>query len=98
MIKRKYLFLVLAEPYYSLVESGKKREEYRDITPYYNSRFINKEYEYVVFINGYHTKAKRMCWSIKSIDYGLGKTRYQGDPYTPFWVIKLGEKAPLPKG
>jgi hypothetical protein len=98
MIKRKYLFLILAEPYYSLVESGKKREEYRDMTPYYDSRFIDKKYEFVVFINGYHTTARRMCWKVKHIEIGLGKTKHYGDPTTPFWVIKLGEKAPLPRG
>jgi hypothetical protein len=34
----KILHLVLKAQWYNLIEQGEKKEEYRDITPYYDKR------------------------------------------------------------
>lgn len=33
------LTLTIAEPWFSMIRDGKKKEEYREIKPYYESRF-----------------------------------------------------------
>lgn len=41
----KVLDLVLMHKYYDMIESGKKREEYREITPYWFIRLLNYDPE-----------------------------------------------------
>ena len=45
----KTLTLTIAEPWFSMIRDGKKKEEYREIKPYYESRF------YKTFISGFGT-------------------------------------------
>ncbi len=56
------------------IESGRKIEEYREDTPFYQSRFIDKKtskfktYETVILQEGYHNNARRMIVEVKKIE------------------------------
>lgn len=92
MIHIKTLKVVLAQPWYDMVDGGYKKEEYREIKPYWDSRFIGKKYDEVEFINGYNPDAKRMCFKINAIKRATGKPEWGGDPDYYTWVIYLGER------
>lgn len=42
-MQRKTLKLVLKGKWFDLIASGEKKEEYRDITPFYTSRLVDKQ-------------------------------------------------------
>lgn len=92
------LHLILKKQWFDLIESGVKKEEYRDITPHYASRICNdgnldvfRPFDVVVFQLGYQTDAKRMTVECKGIDYGTGKPEWGAEPGKRYFVIKLGE-------
>lgn len=83
------LYLNLKAKWYDMIESGYKKEEYREIKDYWIKRLDNKVYDKVCFIYGY-TKRK-MAFNIKSIIKGIGNKEW-GAPSYPVYIIKLGEK------
>lgn len=88
----KILYLNLTKYWYDLIECGYKKEEYREIKPYYDSRLEGKSYDQVVFINGYHKDARRMCFVITGIKKAKGVADWGGNPHGKQWVIYLGKK------
>ena len=65
---KKVLHLNLYRKYFDEIASGKKRIEYRDITPYWTSRLSNKKYDYIYFRNGYSKDAPMMLVEYKGVD------------------------------
>lgn len=68
----KPLYLVLQSVYFNDILKGRKNEEYRECSPFYESRFFNKKgefrnYKTVIFQEGYHSGARRMTCEIKKI-------------------------------
>lgn len=43
MNQKKVLTLVVAEPWFSMIVSGKKTEEYREIKPYWVGKLVNQD-------------------------------------------------------
>lgn len=75
--------------------SGEKPEEYREIKPYYNSRFKNKDgtfkkFKYVELVNGYGNRCPRAVFECLEISEGLGDTNL-GAPFVYCYIIKLGK-------
>jgi hypothetical protein len=62
----KTLRLVLKAKWFKMIASGEKREDYREIKPYYDSRLKNKP-EYVRFQLGYKKYCPTMTFRIKGI-------------------------------
>ena len=80
------LTLPIKRIWYDMIAAGEKKEEYRPLTPYYDSRFTNaprfmddgKYQFYVVLRNGYRRDSRAMviaCW----IDIGEGKPEWGAD-------------------
>ncbi len=75
-VEPKPLFLILQRTYFNEIIDGTKNKEYRDDTPFYYSRFMNKDcskfrnYHSVIFQEGYHKNARRMTVKIKKITLG----------------------------
>ncbi len=65
---KKVLHLNLYRKYFDEIVSGKKRIEYRDITPYWTTRLSNKNYDYIYFRNGYSKDAPMMLVEYKGVD------------------------------
>ena len=53
MIKKKYLFLTLKKKQFEVTLSGEKNIEYRHFSDWIKSRLINKDYDFIKFVNGY---------------------------------------------
>jgi ASC-1-like (ASCH) protein len=77
------LHLTLKKKWFDLIASGKKKEEYRDIKPYWQKR-LNKDYDIIHFRNGYNKNSPFMIVEYK------GKTlkKFEGKDC---FAIKLGK-------
>ena len=53
MIKKRYLFLTLKKKQFEVTLSGEKKIEYRHFSDWIQSRLINKDYDFIKFVNGY---------------------------------------------
>lgn len=95
-IKRKWFDMIL---------SGEKTEEYREIKPYYTSRFqkclkdmnvieaVRDKYtifKRVKFINGYNIKSPYMIVRV-AIKKGYGKEKWGAEPNKLYYVLKIIE-------
>lgn len=85
----KILHLSLKKEFYTLIESGVKTEEYRDIKPYWTKRIVGHNFTHVKFSYGY-TK-RTMTFELKHISIGKGKPEW-GAPQEDVFIIKLGER------
>lgn len=71
--QEKPLFLIMQKVWFDKIESGEKKEEYRNNTEFYQSRLLNKSktafknYRTVILQIGYNTDAKRMKIEIEKI-------------------------------
>ena len=70
---------------FDAIENGSKTEEYRDNTPFYQSRLLNKDktafkkYKTVILQEGYHTGAKRMIVEVEKITLKRDFTIHLGE-------------------
>lgn len=87
----KDLKLVLKKKWYDMIASGEKKEEYRDIKPYYSSR-LNGRPTTVTFYLGYAKGRPSMTFEIKSIGIGSGRQDWGAEPWTLYYVIRLGRR------
>lgn len=72
--ENKPLYLPIERYYFNQIESGEKKIEYRDDTPHYRSRFLNKQgelrnHKVLLLQEGYNSGAKRMLIEITNIIY-----------------------------
>lgn len=96
------LYLPLKKEWYKMIESGEKREEYREIKNYWKSRlmqyslrygvrdYVFKHLDEVRFSYGY-TK-KTITFKIDTITIGRGKPEWGAPTDRDVFIIKLGEK------
>ena len=88
------LHLPLKSEWYNLIESGIKKEEYREIKPYWIKRLCTtdsnfKHYDKVKFSYGY-TK-KTMTFLIEKISKGKGRKEW-GAMDDEVFIITLGNR------
>ena len=86
----KLLHLVLKRQWYDMILSGEKRDEYRDITPYWRKRLEGKDYDVVEFRNGYQKDARRMRFEIQFISRGYGHEMWGAPGSRPVYIIGIG--------
>ena len=95
--------LVLKRRWFDMIASGKKREEYRDATWYWQTRIHNwcdKQGTRVVeFRHGYGTNAPRMWFIVGDVFYRSRAHTYTwGEPESDHYAIALGERVTLTEG
>lgn len=71
-LEKKPLFLIMEKVWFDEILSGSKKIEYRDDSPFYRSRLMNKKgqfrnYENALLQVGYNKDAQRMTIEIKDI-------------------------------
>ena len=78
------LTLPIKKKWFDMIKSGEKKEEYREIKPYYDSRFKNYNWAYpfeVMFRNGYGNDKPTIKCEVKlKTDFGFSK-----------WGASIGE-------
>ena len=91
----KILHLVLKKKWFDMIESGFKKEEYRDAKDYWHARLPNKNFDAVEFRLAYSKQAKRMRFKLDRIEIGLPRKEWsegQVDAGQFVYVIVLGER------
>lgn len=94
----KVLILTLKREWFDYIKSGFKKEEYREIKPYYNSRLMKqgttdfKEFDIVVFTNGYGRRVPYIALEFKGMRFDKGKEKWGAVADTVYYVIELGKK------
>lgn len=88
MGKMKILHLTLNKKWFDMILSGDKKEEYREIKPYWQKRLmmISPAYTHVKFTNGYGNNRPSFIVELKFISTGYG--REDGICY---YCLRLGE-------
>lgn len=85
------LMLILKGKWYDMIESGEKREEYRDLSRHWVSRIWchKDEIKAVTFHRGYTNTT--MTFEVKEITVGKGNPAW-GAPEEEVFIIKLGQR------
>ncbi|MCQ2605407.1 MAG: hypothetical protein MJ204_02800 [Bacteroidales bacterium] len=100
--EKKVLRLPLKKKWFDMIKSGEKKEEYRDIKPFYNARFIKKtligpflkKYDSLIFTCGYTKKGnteKILSFKNPQIRVGKGKSEWGAIEDKLYYVITWEE-------
>lgn len=100
------IILTIKKKWFDMIKSGEKKEEYRDIKPYYDSRLPkgfgmfrvgNKMVkgnvyppQQIIFRNGYNHNSPSIN-AICSLDIGTGKEEWGAVPGKSYYVLKIHE-------
>ena len=84
MIEKRVLQLTIARKYFDDIARGSKLEEYRERKEYWATRLEGRDYDTIIFRNGYGPDVPEMEVEFK----GVRKTTRKGDP---IYAIKLGK-------
>lgn len=88
------LTLPIKKKWFDMILSGEKKEEYREIKPYYDSRFLEKSLSdgdrtiFIKFRNGYSLSSPSIicqCYIWK----GTGKPEWGAEPNKLYYVLKI---------
>lgn len=93
----KTLKLVLKKKWFDMIVSGEKKEEYRDLTEYWQNRlwFLDcypKEFDAVTFYLGYAKNRPSATFKWLGTVIGEGKEAWGAEKGKDYFVIKLGER------
>lgn len=84
------LHLTLKKEWFDLILACIKKEEYREIKPYWIKRLMAKKFDAINFRNGYAAKAPEIFILLDDISQGTGNLDW-GAPNYPVFKLKLGE-------
>ena len=97
------LTLPIKKKWFDMILSGEKKEEYREIKPYYTTRLYGKAYEYnvkngfikeydkeekIILRNGYSSNSPSIKCKVL-ITKGYGKEEWGADPNKLYYVLKI---------
>lgn len=92
------LTLPIKKKWFDMIKSDEKKEEYREIKPYYTSRFVYfdevlnepfiKGCMNIMFRNGY-SKNSPSIKCLVNIDTGTGREEWGAEPNKEYYVLKI---------
>jgi len=89
----RYLHLNLKKEWFDMIAQGVKKEEYREIKPYWitrlNSSLETKLFDYIHFSNGYSKNCPKMKVELLAISLGESKVKWSGEQQKCY-VLELG--------
>lgn len=103
-IAKTTLRLTLKKKWFDMIASGEKKEEYREIKPYWDARLTEnitflpeniitrscRHYDYAEFINGYGKYRPRMVFEVDYITTGNGNPEWGAKEGERYYIIRLG--------
>lgn len=92
------LTLPIKKKWFDMIHQGEKKEEYREIKPYYTTRFRNVwgypaywgEARQVVFRNGYGKSAPSFIANCILVQ-GTGKAEWGAEEGKTYYILKIQE-------
>lgn len=91
-MEKKILYLTLKKQWYDLINQGIKKEEYREIKPYWVKRLENNHFDEVFFRHGYAKDAPTMSFIIDNISIAEGKEEWGAVKGVKYYTISLGKR------
>ena len=85
----RILHLTLKKKWFDMIRDGVKKEEYREMKPYWHKR-LAKQYDAITFRNGYAKDAPRFTIELKGICSSLGIVEWGAPEAEPVYILKLG--------
>lgn len=93
------LVLPIKKQWFDKILSGEKTEEYREIKPYYTTRFANvclldinehptNNKVWIIFRNGYSSKSPSFN-ALCQLSIGLGRTDWGAEAQTKYYKLKI---------
>lgn len=95
----KVLHLTLKKKWFDLIEKRVKKEEYREMKPYWTKRLFNdlgdrfepKHYDCIRFRNGYSKDAPTMDIEFRGVRRDIGNPNWGAEIGEVYYVIRLGK-------
>jgi len=90
----RILRLTLKKKWFDMIASGEKREEYREVKPYWLKRLVTEEdktFTHVIFTNGYAANSPRLKAECRGISIGAGLAELGAPANEDVFIIKLGK-------
>jgi hypothetical protein len=87
----KILHLTLKKNWFDMIASGDKKEEYREVKPYWNQRLQPNHFDAVKFRNGYNKNSPSITVELIGIKKGLGNTEWGSPENVVVYILKLGK-------
>ena len=92
------LILPIKKKWFDMILSGEKKEEYREIKSYYDTRFRNiwgypaywSEVHIVAFRNGYNANSPFFLAEV-SLSTGVGKPEWGAEPGKKYYVLRINK-------
>jgi hypothetical protein len=91
------LFLTIKKQWFDMIKTGEKKEEYRDIKPYFDRKLVGKKYDAVLFQNGYAPDSPRLLIEYKGYEKKRARPEWSGGFDGLCYAIKLGSVIELSK-
>lgn len=83
------LTLPIKREWFEMIKSGKKREEYRELNPYYTSRFAHLGNSgYVLFRAGYSSSSPTLE-AFVNVKCGVGRPEWGAVPNRPYFILEI---------
>ena len=93
------MILPIKKKWFDMILSGEKKEEYRDIKPYYTTRFKNIHLlsynelpelwtEEVIFRNGYAASSPSFTAEVK-LTIGTGNPEWGAEPNKEYYILNI---------
>jgi len=73
-----------------MILAGIKKEEYREIKPYWDSRLLKKSFDVVLFRNGYQKNARVFSIEFIELSTGFGIVEWGAPEKEIVYILKLG--------
>ena len=93
----KVLHRNLKKKWFDMILSGEKKQEYRDLKPYWKKRLLYsfhllyREFDVIIFKNGYKKDAPTMTVKCKGIVRDFGYKKWGAEKDKQYFVISLGK-------
>lgn len=85
------IYLPIKRNWYDMILNGIKKEEYRNVVPYYISRlekYLNADPIRVKFVNGYSKNSPSFIATV-TIDKGTGRIEWGAEPNVLYYVLSI---------
>jgi hypothetical protein len=88
----RVLHLTLKRQWFEMIASGQKREEYREMKPYWHKRLMcaNGKFDAIHFRNGYSRGARSMTVELRELRSGLGIVEWGAPDGQEVYILRLG--------
>ena len=87
----KVLHLTLKKKWFDMILSGEKKAEYREVTEYWRIRLVGKNFDAILFKNGYGKNAPQMLVELCSLSRSLGIIEWGAPENKMVYILTLGK-------